>query len=141
MNRKNGLILTAVINTALLTTLISVSSLNITENAKVYGKEYSQSTTQANKCGDGFTASNIFCSNQGSNVQGDQNIFSFTADQNVVESTKPHRTFDSNTVDDSVSRNDVNLGGNIDNRAITPSNEDPWLLVLPCCDYMPGGNA
>src|SRR5512145_41851 len=115
--------------------------LNFDEISIVYAKDYSHSSSQTNYCGDGSLASNIFCSNQESEVQGDENVISAagrssgsnTAPLDVAGQTGNDITPAAASEDKADSQNDIEEN--------TVSHEDPTLLVLPCCDEMPGDSS
>jgi Mn2+/Fe2+ NRAMP family transporter len=44
-------------------------------------KEYNQALSQANACGNGKLPLNVFCSNSGSQIQGDENAVSTASNQ------------------------------------------------------------
>lgn len=46
-------------------------------------REYNQATSQANACGNGEMALNVFCQNIGSQVQGDENGVSQVGSQSA----------------------------------------------------------
>jgi hypothetical protein len=48
-------------------------------------KEYSQSTSQANACGNGFMSTNVACQNIDSQIQGDENGVAITGQQTFDE--------------------------------------------------------
>ena len=59
-----------------------------TDSAFAGGKkktEYSQATSQANACGNGFLAENVFCQNIGSQVQGDENAVALDGTQQAED--------------------------------------------------------
>jgi hypothetical protein len=59
-----------------------------TDSAFAGGKkktEYSQATYQANACGNGFLAENVFCQNIGSQVQGDENAVALDGTQQAED--------------------------------------------------------
>jgi putative hemolysin len=51
--------------------------------------EKSQATSQANACGNGKLAYNVFCQNIGSQVQGDENAVALDGTQQVQEEEEP----------------------------------------------------
>jgi len=48
-------------------------------------KEYSQASSQANACGNGFMSTNVGCQNTDSQIQGDENGVAQTAQQTFSE--------------------------------------------------------
>lgn len=144
--------------TALVTTLIVIATTTSTiqissdQNLEVFAKEYSQTTSQTDQCGNGSLPLNIFCSNQDSQIQGDENVVTSTQGQSIQPSDShsligPDVEQHDNTVaptTNSTSGTEVdnsNNGNGGVNNEFTSSNEDPTLMVLPCCDEMPGDTA
>jgi hypothetical protein len=115
-------------------------------NPEAYAKEYSQNTSQSDHCGDGSLSLNVICSNQGSGIQGDENVVSTASDQfsqtgTAHQSIQPEIKSISPSTDLSVDTvvEDNNNDGNEDglrNESTPIINSDPTLLVLPCCDEM-----
>ena len=61
--------------------------------SQAYTKEYSQSSSQVNTCGNGFLASEVLCSNKQYEIQGDENIvFGFAAQTSEVSGIASHDT-------------------------------------------------
>ena len=58
---------------------------------KVYAGEYdkSQAILETSECGNEFIATNIFCSNSGSDMQGDENVVASTFSQRAPISLPP----------------------------------------------------
>ncbi len=124
-------------------------ALLLNGNSEAYAKDYSQSSSQTEICGNGFLPSNVYCSNQESEVQGDDNVISNTAGQSSRDKTSPYDSINLNedsgtptTASDGNTNNGLNTNENIneeDSSSVgTLTDEDPALLVLPCCDEMPG---
>jgi hypothetical protein len=61
-----------------------------------HAKDYSQSGSQSNTCGSGFRASEVLCSNEQSEIQGDKNIASGFAGQTSEPSGKG--SYDTNKI-------------------------------------------
>ena len=53
-------------------------------------KKYSQATSQANACGNGFLSTNVGCQNANSQIQGDENVVSQAAQQTFPDSEFDH---------------------------------------------------
>jgi hypothetical protein len=125
-------------------------ALLLNGNSEAYAKDYSQSSSQTEICGNGSLPSNVYCSNQESEVQGDDNVISNTAGQSSQARTSPYDSIDLNKdssstptrASDGNTNNGLNTNENIneeDSSSVgTLTDEDPALLVLPCCDEMPG---
>lgn len=143
--------------TALMTTLIVITTTSIIQfssdqNLEVFAKEYSQTTSQTDQCGNGSLPLNIFCSNQDSQIQGDENVVTSTQGQSIQPSDShsligPDAEQQGKTVaptTNSTSGTEVDNSNNDNggvNNEFTSSNEDPTLMVFPCCDEMPGDSA
>jgi hypothetical protein len=71
---------------AVATMLIATSAISV-ENAFADKKksEYSQSTSQANACGNGVLSTNVACQNIDSQIQGDENGVAITGQQTFEE--------------------------------------------------------
>lgn len=66
---------------AVATMLIATSAVSV-ENAFAGKKrEYSQSLSQANACGNGFMSTNVACQSIDSQIQGDENGVAITGQQ------------------------------------------------------------
>ena len=64
--------------------MLVASAAAATEDAfagKKKKKEYNQALSQANACGNGKVPYNVFCSNSGSQIQGDENAVSTSSYQ------------------------------------------------------------
>ena len=68
--------------------LIGATAL-ATDSAFATKKKYSQATSQANACGNGFYPLNVGCQNVGSQIQGDENGVALSADQSFPEVEEP----------------------------------------------------
>lgn len=53
--------------------LIATSAISVEDVFAGKKREYSQSTSQANACGNGFMSTNVACQNMDSQVQGHEN--------------------------------------------------------------------
>lgn len=132
--------------TLLVLTSASIAQITAYLNPEAYAKEYSQNTSQSDHCGNGSLSLNVICSNQGSGIQGDENVVSTASDQfsqtgTAHQSIQPEIKSISPSTDLSVDTvvEDNNNDGNEDglrNESTPIINSDPTLLVLPCCDEM-----
>jgi hypothetical protein len=142
---------------AMLLTVSSTLMMTSQDLKLVHAKDYSQSSSQANTCGNGFLASEVLCSNEQSEIQGDENIVSGFADQTAEPSgigsydtnkmgdgPKSDSTGQDQSNSNSTGQEEVKLNNNINDNTNAekevPSSstvDDPTLLVLPCCDEMP----
>lgn len=63
--------------------MLVASTALATEDAFAGKKKYekSQAVSQVNDCGNGFIPTNIGCQNIASQIQGDENVVTLTADQ------------------------------------------------------------
>lgn len=63
--------------------MLVASTALATEDAFAGKKKYekSQAVSQVNDCGNGFIPTNIGCQNTASQIQGDENVVTLTADQ------------------------------------------------------------
>ena len=77
--------------------LIGATALATSESAFAGGHghkksyEKNQATSQANACGNGKLAENVFCQNIGSQVQGDENAVALDGTQQVQEESQRRR--------------------------------------------------
>ena len=71
------------------TSAISVEDAFADKKKKKGDKEYSQSTSQANACGNGFMSTNVACQNIDSQIQGDENGVAITGQQTFEEEAIP----------------------------------------------------
>lgn len=112
-----------------------------------YGTENSQYAAQTNDCGNGFLASGVYCANDLSTIQGDNN--------NVVNKritpSSTQGAYGGSSLDNMISASDgtsgdeqdtgVPAGDETDNglsSAPSGSTEGgPTERVFPCCDDMP----
>lgn len=66
--------------------LIATSAISVEDAfAGKKKREYSQATSQANACGNGFMSTNVACQNIDSQVQGDENGVAITGQQTFEE--------------------------------------------------------
>jgi hypothetical protein len=70
---------------AMSTVLIGATALDTADTAFAGGKEKNQATTSANACGNDKVPINVGCQNTNSQVQGDENSVSITAQQTFPE--------------------------------------------------------
>ena len=117
--------------------------LTFEEISIVHAKDYSQNSSQTDYCGNGAFASNVFCSNQESEVQGDDNVISAAGQSSGGNTTPLDHTGDNiapttASDDNTDSQTNADVLNPEDN---TSSHEDPMLLILPCCDEMPGDSS
>jgi hypothetical protein len=143
---------TALLTTLIIITTISTIQISSDQNLEVFAKEYSQTTSQTDQCGNGSLPLNIFCSNQDSQIQGDENVVTSTQGQSIqpsdshsligpdVEQQDKTVAPTTNSTSGTEVDNSDNVNGHVNNE-FTSSNEDPTLMVLPCCDEMPGDSA
>jgi len=132
--------------TLLFLTSASIAQITAYLDPEAYAKEYSQNTSQSDHCGSGSLSLNVICSNQGSGIQGDENVVSTASDQflqtgTAHQSNQPESKSISPSTDLSVDTvvEDNNNDGNEDglrNESTPIIKSDPTLLVLPCCDEM-----
>lgn len=73
----------------ILVTASIAPELILNGNAEAYAKEYSQSSPQTEECGNGIFSSNVFCSNQETQTQGDNDCVFNTAIQSSIGKTNP----------------------------------------------------
>ena len=68
---------------AVVAVMLVASTALATEDAFAGKKKYekSQAVSQVNDCGNGFIPTNIGCQNTASQIQGDENVVTLTADQ------------------------------------------------------------
>jgi hypothetical protein len=68
---------------AVVAVMLVASTAPATEDAFAGKKKYekSQAVSQVNDCGNGFIPANIGCQNTASQIQGDENVVTLTADQ------------------------------------------------------------
>jgi hypothetical protein len=86
MNTKN-----LVIVAAIAAVLVGATGIATADNAFAGKKrEYSQSTSQANACGNGKLPINVGCQNTDSQIQGDENGVAQTAQQTFPEADNGH---------------------------------------------------
>ena len=86
MNTKN-----LVIVAAIAAVLVGATGIATADNAYAGKKrEYSQSTSQANACGNGKLPINVGCQNTDSQIQGDENAVGITAQQTFPEADHGH---------------------------------------------------
>jgi hypothetical protein len=111
-----------------------------------YGTENSQYAAQTNDCGNGFLASGVYCANDLSTIQGDNN--------NVVNKritpSSTQGSYGGSSLDNMMSASDethddeqdtgIPADEETDNGLSSNpsgSTEDPDERVFPCCDDMP----
>ena len=84
--------------------LIGATALATSESAFAGGHghkksyEKNQATSQANACGNGKLAENVFCQNIGSQVQGDENAVALDGTQQVQEDHRARRLRRKNSI-------------------------------------------
>ena len=89
MNNQRTLAIVAVAAVAAM--LIATSAISVEDAfaGKKKKTEYSQSTSQANACGNGFMSTNVACQNIDSQIQGDENGVAITGQQTFEEEAIP----------------------------------------------------
>lgn len=118
-NRDSSLV--AAIATVLVLSTIATPSM-APENASAYEKN--QATSQGNDCGNGEISTNVGCQNTDSQIQGDENVVTVTAQQTFPEEPKPTPM----TATLQVCRQGGGSQGNT--FSITGNNPSPSQLVL-----------
>jgi hypothetical protein len=74
--------------------LVATSAISVEDAFAGGKKKYSQTTSQANACGNDFLPTNVGCQNIGSQVQGDENGVALAADQTFPGFDNGHDGFD-----------------------------------------------
>lgn len=118
------------------------SALSFTGSTEAYAKDYSQSDSQIEDCGNGSFASDVLCSNQQTQVQGDNNLITDTAEQSSTsngENSSPLIANADNINGPNTSNEMTQEDSNREESLPVPEG-DPTLIVLPCCDLMPDGS-
>jgi hypothetical protein len=113
--------------------LVAIGLNSGVESLVVFGAEYSHTSTSAvNDCGNGYLATEIYCTNHQSAIIGDNNKVAISSGITPQDGA-------STNVERTSSNDDQNSPDNGNQLPVDLSVvADPTLVVFPCCDDMPG---
>lgn len=142
---RQGRATSAILLRGLLVVLATASidlALSFTGSTEANAKDYSQSDSQIENCGNGSFALDVFCSNQQTQVQGDNNLISDTAEQssNSNGDNSSPLIANADNINGSNTSDEMTQEDSNHEESLPVPEGDPTLIVLPCCDMMHDGS-